>query len=77
MTHLISLQDLNRKQVESILETSAILKEKYGTFSLIKEGHRDEIYSAVLDDDPEAIDLFGRLEQELLDMGKATIQAIH
>jgi len=29
MTHLISLQDLNRKQVEDILEMSAILKQKY------------------------------------------------
>jgi len=46
-----------------------VLKEKYGTFSLIKEGHRDEIYSFVLDDDQEAIDLFGQLEQDLLDMG--------
>jgi len=46
-----------------------ILKEKYETFSLIKEGHRDEIYSFVLDDDSEAIELFGKLEQELLDMG--------
>ena len=47
-----------------------MLKEKYGTFSLIKEGHRDEIYSYVLDDDPEAIDRFGQLEQDLLDMGE-------
>lgn len=46
-----------------------MLKEKYGTFSLIKEGHRDEIYSFVLDDDQEAIDFFGQLEQDLLDMG--------
>jgi FMN phosphatase YigB (HAD superfamily) len=46
-----------------------MLKEKYGTFSLIKEGHRDEIYSYVLDDDQEAVELFGQLEQELLDMG--------
>ena len=46
-----------------------MLKEKYGTFSLIKEGHRDEIYGFVLDDDQEAIDLFGQLEQDLLDMG--------
>lgn len=29
MTHLISLQDMNRKQVESILEMSAILKQKF------------------------------------------------
>ena len=46
-----------------------ILKEKYGSFSRIKEAHRDEIHSFVLDDDPEAIELFSQLEQDLLDMG--------
>ena len=46
-----------------------ILKEKYGTYGRIKEGHRDEIYSFVLDNDPTAIELFSRKEQELLDMG--------
>lgn len=46
-----------------------VLNEKYGTYSKIKEGHRDEIYSYVLDGDPEAIDLFGVKEQEYLDMG--------
>ncbi|MGD9041016.1 MAG: hypothetical protein PVH82_15345, partial [Desulfobacteraceae bacterium] len=46
------------------------LKEKYGTFSLIKEGHRDEIYRYVLDEDPEAIELFSDMEQVLLDMGE-------
>jgi FMN phosphatase YigB (HAD superfamily) len=53
-----------------------MLKEKYGTFSLIKEGHRDEIYSYVLDDDPEAVELFGQLEQELLDMGDGLVDAL-
>ena len=53
-----------------------MLKEKYGTFSLIKEGHRDEIYSYVLDDDPEAIDRFGQLEQDLLDMGEGLEDAL-
>jgi FMN phosphatase YigB (HAD superfamily) len=53
-----------------------ILKEKYGSFSLIKEGHRDEIHSYVLDDDPEAIALFSRLEQELLDMGDGLEDAL-
>lgn len=53
-----------------------ILKEKYGSFSLIKEGHRDEIHSYVLDDDPEAIALFSRLEQELLDMGDGLQDAL-
>jgi FMN phosphatase YigB (HAD superfamily) len=47
-----------------------ILKEKYGSYGRIKEGHRDEIYSFVLDDDPEAIALFSRKEQELLDMAE-------
>ena len=53
-----------------------MLKEKYGTFSLIKEGHRDEIYSYVLDDDQEAIELFGQLEQDLLDMGDGLLDAL-
>ena len=53
-----------------------ILKEKYGSYGRIKEGHRDEIYSFVLDDDPEAIKLFGRLEQDLLDMGDGLVDAL-
>ncbi|MBW1802756.1 MAG: HAD family hydrolase [Deltaproteobacteria bacterium] len=53
-----------------------ILKEKYGSFSLIKEGHRDEIHSYVLDDDPEAIALFSELEQVLLDMGDGLEEAL-
>jgi FMN phosphatase YigB (HAD superfamily) len=53
-----------------------ILKERYGSFSLIKEGHRDEIHSFVLDDDPEAIALFSELEQELLDMGDSLEEAL-
>ncbi|MFH1137822.1 MAG: HAD hydrolase-like protein [Pseudomonadota bacterium] len=52
------------------------LKEKYGSYSRIKEGHRDEIYSFVLDDDPRAIALFGRKEQELLDMGEGLEDAL-
>ncbi|KMY68426.1 hypothetical protein AAU61_01715 [Desulfocarbo indianensis] len=53
-----------------------VLKEKYGTYSSIKEGHRDEIYSYVLDDDPEAIELFSKNEQLLLDMGEGLEDAL-
>ena len=53
-----------------------ILKEKYGSYGRIKEGHRDEIYSFVLDDDPEAIALFSRKEQELLDMAEGLEDAL-
>ena len=45
---------------------SRILKEKYGGYPKLHEGHRDELYSFVLDNDPEAIELYGQKEQELL-----------
>lgn len=53
-----------------------VLKEKYGSYGSIKEGHRDEIYSYVLDDDPEAVELFSAKEQELLDMGEGMEDAL-
>lgn len=52
------------------------LREKYGSYGRIKEGHRDEIYSFVLDNDPAAIELFGQKEQELLDMGAGLKEAL-
>jgi FMN phosphatase YigB (HAD superfamily) len=53
-----------------------ILKEKYGSYGRIKEGHRDEIYSFVLDDDQEAIALFSEKEQQFLDMGEGLEDAL-
>jgi FMN phosphatase YigB (HAD superfamily) len=53
-----------------------ILKEKYGSYGRIKEGHRDEIYSFVLDNDPRAIELFCQKEQDLLDMGEGLEDAL-
>lgn len=53
-----------------------ILKEKHERYSIIKEAHRDEIYSFVLDNDPEAIELFRNLEQDLLDMGDGLEDAL-
>ncbi len=47
-----------------------ILKEKYGDYGRIKEGHRDEIYSFVLDDDLQAIELFNQKEQAFLQIGE-------
>jgi beta-phosphoglucomutase-like phosphatase (HAD superfamily) len=44
------------------------LKEKYLTYSIIKEGHKDEIASFVLDNDREAFEIFNQKEQELLSM---------
>lgn len=53
-----------------------ILKEKYGSYGRIKEGHRDEIYSFVLDNDPVAIELFSQKEQELLDIAEGLEDAV-
>ncbi len=53
-----------------------ILKEKYGSHDRINEGHRDEICSFVLDDDPRAIELFGQKEQDLMDMGEGLEEAL-
>ena len=53
-----------------------ILKEKYGTYGRIKEGHRDEIYSYVLDNDPEAIELFSEHEQKRLEMAEGLVDAL-
>lgn len=52
------------------------IKEKYGTFGRVKEGHRDEIHSYVLDNDPEAIELFSKKEQQLLDIGDGLTDAL-
>jgi len=53
-----------------------ILKEKYGTYGRIKEGHRDEIYGYVLDNDPEAIELFSEQEQRRLEMAEGLVDAL-
>lgn len=45
------------------------LKEKYKSYSGIKEGHKDEIESYVLDGDHEAYMLFNKKEQELVSLG--------
>jgi len=53
-----------------------ILKEKYGTYGKIKEGHRDEIHGFVLDNDLKAIELFGKKEQEYLSMAEGLGDAL-
>ena len=43
-----------------------ILKEKYGNYPQIHEGHKDELFDFVLDSNPEAIKVLKQKEQELL-----------
>lgn len=52
------------------------LKEKYGSYSGIKEGHKDEIESYVLDNDHEAYEIFNQKEQELLALAPGAYEFI-
>ncbi|MCJ7809129.1 MAG: hypothetical protein MUP26_02590, partial [Desulfobulbaceae bacterium] len=70
-------KDLGRPElIPDKIRKYRILKEKYGNYGRIKEGHRDEIYSFVMDDDPEAIELFSQKEQGLLEMGEGLEDAL-
>jgi FMN phosphatase YigB (HAD superfamily) len=53
-----------------------VLNETYGGYSKIKEGHRDEIYRYVLDDDAKGQELFSAKEQEYLDTGDGLMDAL-
>jgi FMN phosphatase YigB (HAD superfamily) len=53
-----------------------ILKEKYGSYSIIKEGHRDEIMEFVFDASEEAKEIFSKKEQEHLSMGPGLEEAL-
>ena len=47
-----------------------VLKENYGGYPGLHEGHRDDIYAYVLDGDSEAIALFEQKELELKTTGE-------
>ena len=53
-----------------------ILKEKYKTYSAVKEGHRDEIMDYVFDGIEEAKDIFAIKEQEHLQVGKGAEEVL-
>lgn len=53
-----------------------VLKEKYGAYSAIKEGHRDEIMSFVFDGKEGANELFSMKEQEHLLVGSGLEEAL-
>jgi FMN phosphatase YigB (HAD superfamily) len=53
-----------------------ILKEKYGGYPVLHEGHRDDIYAYVLDNESEAIELFERKGLELKTTGEGLEHAL-
>ena len=64
------------ERIQETVRRYRVLKEKYGTYGRIKEGHRDEISSFVLDGDPRATGLFAEKEQEYLDMAEGLVDAL-
>lgn len=52
------------------------LNEHYGSYSRIKEGHRDEIYHYVLDDNPEGQTLFSEKEQQYLEIASGLVETL-
>ena len=62
--------------VEERIHRYRTLKEKYGSYSAVKEGHRDEIMDYVFDGKEEAKELFSAKEQEHLLMGAGLEEAL-
>jgi len=63
--------------IDNRIHRYRVLREKYGTYSAIKEGHRDEIISYVFDNQEEAKEIFAVKEQEHLLMGKGLQETLH
>ncbi len=57
------------ERIEERIHKYRVLKEKFGSYSVIKEGHRDLIMSYVFDGVEEAKEIFSVKEQEHLVMG--------
>ena len=53
-----------------------VLKERYGSWSVVKEGHRDEIASFVFDGHPEGMAVFSRMEQKYIKPADGALDAI-
>jgi FMN phosphatase YigB (HAD superfamily) len=53
------------------------LKERYGTWATLKEGHRDEIVSYVFDGHLDAAATFSKMEQKYLKVADGAVDAIN
>ncbi len=53
-----------------------ILKEEYGNYPQIHEGHKNELFEFVLDNDPEAVAVYKQKEQEVMSMQEGAEDAL-
>lgn len=64
------------ERIDERIHKYRILKEKFGNYSIIKEGHRDLIMSYVFDGIEEVKEIFSQKEQEHLIMGSGLKEAL-
>lgn len=64
------------ERIEGRIHRYRVLKEKYGSYGAIKEGHREEILSYVFENNKEAMEIFGAKEQEHLKVAPGTEEAL-
>jgi len=64
------------ERIDERIHRYRVLKEKYGSYGAIKEGHRDEILSYVFENDKEAMEIFGVKEQEHLKAAPGAEEAL-
>ena len=62
--------------IEERIHRYRVLKEKYGSYGAIKEGHRDEILRYVFDDNSFAMKIFSAKEQEHLSVAEGAEDAL-
>ncbi len=53
-----------------------LMKERYGSYSVIKEKHRPEIATYVFDDRPDAAQVFSAIEQKYLKVANGAVDAV-
>ena len=53
-----------------------VLKERYGSWSVVKEGHRDEIAGFVFEELPDGMAVFSKMEQKYIKMADGALEAI-
>ena len=64
------------EKIPEAIKKFRVIVEAYGGHSLLKESHRDKIYSYVLEDNPEAIELFAIKERDYLSVGEGAEEAL-
>src|SRR5512147_1860102 len=63
-------------RIDERIRRYRVLKEKYGGYGATKEGHRDEILKYVFENNAEAMEVFGKKEQEYLKVPEGTEEVL-